>query len=483
MRDESLVPAYYYPFNTFIIIFYPIYIVTTIIWFIYERRNSLFLRKRSLFSVCVSAVGGFAIIIMGPVRNMNSRAFPCDLLILCQTMCVPLVLTPVVLRLYMFRNSLEWNKHLAKTSMNRLNHATGYEDKPNSTTSPPQHKSRKSVYHGIASVRVANSGDSGSVEDSNASGTQMQKLTLGLWFRSSSAFVIMLALIMYIMYFLILSLPILLIKPWYLHGCTGCLYHADEQGAAYVGASMVGNLLLAFAYNIRNEKDPLEIKSEVAWAQIPGSIVGGVGALGILIDVIVNQNNGGTVEDHGYVQWEWFLVGTIAVIHFYQCPLQVIKSKRVGRVKGLPSTQEFITLLDNPSFLKLFEAHCVSEFSVENLKFYKSVEAEFKAKYHVMKGKDRDNVAMAIYNAYISNGAVMEINIKHHVRSPLEAIFDNSNKEQPSDIPIDVFDAAQEEITDLMRRDILARWVGTKEYHEWATKSLMVKDGVVTVLS
>jgi hypothetical protein len=460
-------------------VIYPVYIIGTILWFIYERNNSLFLRKRSLLAIFATSIGSFSIYIIGPVRNINSAAFPCDLLLLLLTMCVPLVLTPLALRLYKFRTNLEWNRHLAKTSMAKLNMATGYEEKK-----PNIKQARKSVYHGAKNVRVATSA-AGSVEDqSTISGSRMQSLTLGLWFRSSNVFMAALGLGMYILYFLILAVPILAYKPYYLHGCTGCLYHADEQGAAFVGALVVAFILIFFAWQVWYEKDPLEIKSEVVMSTPVSMSIGSVGALGILIDVLVNQGTPGTmVEDRALVQFEWFLLGTCMSIHFFQCPLQVMKAKRYGRIEGLPSTQEFITMLDNPSFLKLFEAHCVAEFSVENLKFYKSVETDFKSKYHVTKIQDRDALASAIYNAYISGGAVMEINIKHHVRKPLEAFFEQEDKSNIENVPIEIFDAAQTEIVDLMRKDSLGRWASSKEYMDWAKSSVVVKNGVLTVVA
>jgi hypothetical protein len=489
-RNEAQVQTtYYYSMNLFFLISYPIYLIVTIIWFYLERHKTLFLRKRSLLGICAEAVGSLTIYVLGPVRNLNSGTFSCDLMIICVTMCVPVVMTPLALRLYQFKTSLDWNKHLAKTSMTKLNMATGYEDGRHTTTGITRQR-KKSILNGAKNVAFVvsastseNSGNSAAVEDQTSltsSGNQLEKVTLGLWFRSSDAFMILLASTIYILYFLGLSLPILLTKPHYLHGCTGCLHHADEQGAAFAASMVVGNLFLLSAWNIRHEQDPLEIKSEV-YALSPGSmIIGTVGALGILVDVLVNAPQD-TVEDRAIVQWEWFLLLTCAWIHFCQCPLQIIRARRFGKLVGvLPSTPEFITMLENPTFFKLFEARCVSEFSVENLKFYKSVESEFKVKYHTMKGPDRDAVAEAIFNAYVSTGAVMEINIMHSNRKPLEVFF---HQENVKDVPINIFDDALEEIVDLMKRDSLARWVKTKEYNDWATRSVVVKNGVLTVMS
>jgi hypothetical protein len=254
------------------------------------------------------------------------------------------------------------------------------------------------------------------------------------------------------------------------------LYNGDEYVTQYSGALICSNALMYFAWQVRHEKDPLEIKAELAYAFPLALPIGSTGTLGILFDTYLNN---GAVGDAAVVQFEWFLLLCTMWIHFYQCPLQVIKARRYGRIQGLPTTQEFVTMLDNPTFYKMFEARCVNEFSVENLKFYRSVEVEFKQKYHMLKASERDAVARAIYkcviclggmgcgagrtkltpkqknraptnSAYVSSGSVMEINIKSLVRKPLEDIFGGGN--EPSDLPIEVFDAAQSEILDLMKR-------------------------------
>jgi hypothetical protein len=85
------------------------------------------------------------------------------------------------------------------------------------------------------------------------------------------------------------------------------------------------------------------------------------------------------------------------------------------------------------------------------------------------------------HSAYINSGAVMEINIKHHVRKPLEALF---GQEGPvKDVPIDVFDDAQSEILDLMRKDSLGRWASSPEYLKWSSTSIVVKNGQMEFLS
>jgi len=116
--------------------------------------------------------------------------------------------------------------------------------------------------------------------------------------------------------------------------------------------------------------------------------------------------------------------------------------------------------LDDPNGLKLFEEHCVSEFSTENLKFYRVVKL-YQTNY--AKLPDPTTTAKQIYATFIDPGSVMEINIKSETRDALMRIFagKNSNIVTPimpsssskkGDAPgANVFDEAAEEVCLLPR--------------------------------
>jgi hypothetical protein len=476
-RNETNVPSYYYPINTIFLILIPAYYILTIIWFKYEQPKSLYLQKRSLMSIIACSFGCLAMYIEGPIRNTQSATFSCDFFLIVTIMAIPLVLTPMALRLYMFKTSLDWNKYLAKTSISRLNQAVGFEQVITTDDKHfSQQRRKKSLFDGISSSSLS--------ESSGSKSTTSDNVTLALRFRSSNVFLLSLGFMSYTIFFLIFVLPFLLSKPYYLNGCVGCLYDVDEFASAYVSAIACASMFMYFGWNVRHEKDPLNIKRELIWCFPVAIVVGSIGAIGTLLDAGLNQN---LIEDAGIIQFDWFLIFAVLWVHFYQCPLQIIIARGYGRIKAqdVPSRTEFITLLNNPAFMTMFESFCISEFSIEHLKYYSSVQIEFKSKYNdtMTKLGERYKVALAIFNAYISEGAVMEINIKYTVRKHLLEIFDSTNMIVPIDIPITIFDASQGEILDLMWKDSLPRFVNTKEYRDWANGAIAVKDGVMTVLS
>ncbi|XP_028406377.1 regulator of G-protein signaling 13-like isoform X2 [Dendronephthya gigantea] len=116
-------------------------------------------------------------------------------------------------------------------------------------------------------------------------------------------------------------------------------------------------------------------------------------------------------------------------------------------------TTNFDALLANEYGLGLFKDFVKSQHCCENLNFWLDVE-----KYKHASGDLRESEAKRIYETYISIMSPTEISIDSKTRNTVEM-----NMENPSST---TFQPAQEQIYYLMKRDILPRFLKSKQYKQ-----------------
>jgi hypothetical protein len=167
-------------------------------------------------------------------------------------------------------------------------------------------------------------------------------------------------------------------------------------------------------------------------------------------------------------------VGTIIAIvyHFILAyftillPLQKsygpeFKSQQQPRptIAGLESAQDcirereekFKSLLMDQDWHSAFAHFLEKEFALENLLFWDEV-TRFKTNYRALI--DSRKAAEDIYQLFISEQSVMQVNLPSSTRRELDILFGNNT----SIISADVFDKAQEEVFQLMVRDSFSRF-------------------------
>jgi len=131
----------------------------------------------------------------------------------------------------------------------------------------------------------------------------------------------------------------------------------------------------------------------------------------------------------------------------------------VSSVTGLRET------IANDQAMDLFMQYLETEFSSENLMFYRDV-----IEYKKMDQKDVSGLrekAFEIYNQYIVDGAELQVNISYLVLEPLVSKMNqwrNPNAEINPEALYTVFDEAQEEVYRLMESDSYRRFQTSELY-------------------
>ena len=118
----------------------------------------------------------------------------------------------------------------------------------------------------------------------------------------------------------------------------------------------------------------------------------------------------------------------------------------------------FKTVLDSPVLLAAFTDYAVKNWSVENVLFYKAVEV-YKEVFESMNPESRREKALAIVDEFVMHSAPLQINIEHGARMSLL-------RQVAGTVTVDVFNAAQKHVYDLMKKDSFEKWQKTPGYRK-----------------
>ena len=111
----------------------------------------------------------------------------------------------------------------------------------------------------------------------------------------------------------------------------------------------------------------------------------------------------------------------------------------------------FLSVLDNAVLLKAFTDFLVINWCVENILFYKEVEA-LQDGFATMKYEERKEKANKILEEFVNLGAPLEINLEHGTRGAIiRAIKEDA-------VTVTTFKAAQRHIFELMKKDSFEKW-------------------------
>jgi len=392
---------------------------------------------------------------------------------------------PVIYMLNFFRDQLLWSKALAAVSFQRLQEVLGEQQ------SQDQQKPRFSMkpVSRTTSAKIAGASGQDEFEETASgkhsvaqSGSRVQSGQSS--FKETEFFEIMYKqtlkykLIVMILPFLpplILGLVLQFSLPYFGHECVGC---NDEP--FFIGALAGVCLLLILnvnwtAFYLRDARDPLHILGDLKIMLIGAGGIGLPGMIGVLLDEVI-----GRPYDHAVFSFDWLVSLSIVWVYFSLCILPVIKAYRDSK-RVISSRIDFRSLFSSVQFQKLFGEHLVSEWSVENLRFFNQVNA-FRDNYPTFKSsKEANVVALQIYDTFIKPGAVMEVNIPATARERLVEDFKmlTHNTKDLTSVQIErtIFDEAQGEILELMERDSFARFQRTQAYQDFAQSNLIYDTG------
>ncbi|XP_006147088.1 regulator of G-protein signaling 18 [Tupaia chinensis] len=130
----------------------------------------------------------------------------------------------------------------------------------------------------------------------------------------------------------------------------------------------------------------------------------------------------------------------------------VAEEKRVSPEEAVKWGESFDKLLSHKDGLEAFTRFLKTEFSDENIEFWKACE-DFK------KNKDPQNMmlkAKAIYDTFIQNDAPQEVNLDFHTKEVI-----TKSITQPT---LRSFDAAQSRVYQLMEQDSYTRFLKSDIY-------------------
>jgi hypothetical protein len=262
------------------------------------------------------------------------------------------------------------------------------------------------------------------------------------------------------------SLVIQLVLPYLGHGCVGC-YEPAYLLATYTGLGVCWSIFAGkVAWSLRKAADPLNQIQDIKYGLSCGLAIGGVGLLLLIFDQII-----GKPHDLGLYDADWFvLVGNWLTYFFfgpYPMYIAISRSRRKHQTHI-----NFKALLPDDQFQRIFMQHLVSEWSVENLKFWVQVNT-FRKHFSNMKQVSKDrHAAKQLFETFVNRGGVLEVNLPDNVRIELENIFEDDTHP----ITQDVFDKAQHETETLMECDSFNRFRESKTFKEWAKDHLIEEE-------
>ena len=133
---------------------------------------------------------------------------------------------------------------------------------------------------------------------------------------------------------------------------------------------------------------------------------------------------------------------------FITIPVQVYHAQRQSKSRVLDDPSDLAEILDTDNGYRFFQMYLATELSLENLLFYQAVkEWKLQTSHNTITEKESIRLARIIYETYITK-TLFEVNVSSKVVNTLTARFTKNDCE----IPLDVFDEAQDQVFQLMVR-------------------------------
>lgn len=415
--------------NIAVTLAYTLYLITTLAAWRALRPTSPTLQKRSFLLVSVSALGGYITVLEGPVRlAIGPDTTPCAVLLWLPALVITITVTPMVLYLERFYFMHAFGARLARMDARTLLQAFQAAD--------DEGRRRRTILTRRAAPTVEadeRSATSSSHADA-ADRVSRLKARAGDLFAGT---VIAGACVPVLAAAGAMQAAI----PRYALPCVGCELDATELAVFFTEGFALFLVGAWFLYQIRDLQDHYGIVRDLGLALLTGGLVGFPGF------VLIVARPG----DVPISVWYWFLNAGCACFHTCLCTANVWRALR-GSEAHEPthlSLEAFRTRLRDPRFHAAFSAHCVQEFSVENIMFVDCVE------YFAGKHKNRAQIAHGLRALFFEPDAPLSINISARQRDDVLAAFEGLGGAAPRE---GVFDAARDEIVALMHRDTLPRF-------------------------
>ena len=394
----------------------------------YLRKNdSIFLRKRSINLVLISAFGLFLLLISNFFGAILS--LPCAFTGLFAQMSIPFICVPIIVRVSQYQTSLS-----VKASIRHRK-----ETKRVIQGSLPLLTSDKEIEEHLS---LGNSVLFGCLDRSTYQHFVIGPYFVWVWLG--------LTCVPFVVFF---AIKLALTLEWQV--CSGCYLDVSEVVFFICMVSIILVCGIAVGYSLWGRPDPLRIIMELILVWISGASSAGLGLILHLIDPNGYQANGQFV-------WVWFNVFTIFFMTFFQTTFHVLYLKYYSngthlRLGNFSNKEILIEVLHKPELKDLLLEHMKSELSDEILYFLIEVD-KFNADNKRTNNTVNKQAATRIHDVYIVRGAAMEVNISSRTRDAI------GWKIKSGTIEPTMFDTAYVEVKEVLKNDILPRFLSSKRF-------------------
>lgn len=267
-------------------------------------------------------------------------------------------------------------------------------------------------------------------------------------------------IIIYIVPYLIAYIVILIQNPYIRpqNGCVACPLHDVLSYFAFFYVIIGVGITLIFSSKIKKHKDPFDIilnTKYISYAALIGIIVFG-------LSLFVNDGTIGNYLSVTHLLYvcliimQYFLFLHPVIIAFtYDIPIQDSDietrsmssdlSKHSYKKRSKEINEEFKEMLKIPEARQEFSDYLGYEYAIENLRMYEMIE-HFKLTFFDSSHQTRRAKCNKIFNLFLENNAVFQVNLPFTITSQIRFILDNPDIElQP-----EIFNKAEKELINIM---------------------------------
>jgi len=224
------------------------------------------------------------------------------------------------------------------------------------------------------------------------------------------------------------------IPAWQSAACVGCdltVESAIELGVAY---ALLTTVRFKLAWEITPDADPEGFVRDMHLATL-------VFAVCLVTMFILLIEDPQSLDYHYVISYEWIMLvaGLVGTYVFNVKPLLLVASEKVeARIKSLEPLPDVASSLSSAVIMARFEAFAAQNYCVELVRFIEDVNT-FTFLYYERSPIWRKVQAQKITNRYVSQGAIMQINVSDQIRIDVENLVVSDN------VPQTVFDPAMHE--------------------------------------
>jgi hypothetical protein len=394
-------PQYYNFVITFLVIFEMYWFISCLIFW-YLSRTWARLRNRNIWLVFLQSLALPIPLIVGPLRDVIGRdQFNCTAVLWTRLGYSTLLGIGLAARQVNINIQVHLHHQIAKVTLDSLDTVRKQQKQDYGNDEGLIHLT-KSLTKGISNRNVV------AVESEDVIQLRQMLRKSGTWYQ----FRILASMVVPTIIMLALLTAL---EPQYSNSCYGCQLRWWEYVLTIACISLT--LPHGILSNLKSDTsaDPFGIYRELHVAQVVSAIVGTPGLILLVFDGYIGLNATGAFNG------EWLVFFGASALHFYAVPYQIYLTLRY-RLEHQDEQQALLINTLQTDKREAFLRHCVHELCSELVRFYDEVN-KFKMGSGPLTNKEKRLWAIKIWECYISNGAILQINIGERERDKLAKIL------------------------------------------------------------